>query len=156
MLDSPQIIQSSPQLTATIHLTVPREEIGRVMLPGLEELKATVAAQGVAVTGPWFTHHLRMDPAIFDFEICLPVASPVAPAGRVNPGELTAATVARTNYRGPYEGLGDAWGDFMEWIEAEGHTPAADLWEVYLRGPESGPDPANWCTELNRPLIARH
>jgi len=27
-----------------------------------------------------------------------------------------------------------------------------DLWEVYVAGPESGPDPATWRTELNRPL----
>jgi hypothetical protein len=30
---------------------------------------AAVAAQGIAPAGPWFTHHLRMDPATFDFEI---------------------------------------------------------------------------------------
>jgi effector-binding domain-containing protein len=61
--------------------------------------------------------------------------------------------VARTVYHGPYEGLGDAWGEFMEWIEANGHTPAPDLWECYTAGPESNPDPAAWRTELNRPLI---
>ena len=28
------------------------------------------------------------------------------------------------------------------------------LWERYLVGPESGPDAANWRTELNKPLVA--
>jgi effector-binding domain-containing protein len=55
-------------------------------------------------------------------------------------------------YHGGYEGLGDAWGEFGTWIEANGYTPAADLWECYLAGPESNPDPANWRTELNRPI----
>jgi len=40
------------------------------------------------------------------------------------------------------------------WITAEGHSPAPDLWECYVAGPESNPDPANWRTELNRPLVS--
>jgi effector-binding domain-containing protein len=84
---------------------------------------------------------------------CVPVASPVATAGRVQPGRLPAARVARTVYRGPYEGLGGAWGELCDWIEANGHVPREDLWECYVVGPESSHDPAAWRTELNRPLV---
>ena len=52
-----------------------------------------------------------------------------------------------------YESLGEAWGEFNEWIAAHGHRPGPDLWECYITGPESSPDPAAWRTELNRPLI---
>jgi effector-binding domain-containing protein len=154
MIDTPQITQSAAQLTAIIRLTVPRKEIQNVMGPGIRELMAAVGAQGVAPTGPAFTHHLRMDPDTFDFEICVPVAQPISPAGRVKPGQLPATRVARTVYHGAYEGLGAAWGEFDAWIRANGHTPGPDLWECYVAGPESSPDPANWRTELNRPLIA--
>jgi effector-binding domain-containing protein len=61
--------------------------------------------------------------------------------------------VARVVYRGPYEGLGAAWGEFDAWIAANGHKPGTDLWECYVAGPESSPDPAAWRTELNRPLV---
>src|SRR5438874_4934237 len=108
MIETPNITQTTDQITAFIRLTVPREEIRHVMGPGIREVMDTVAAQGLAATGPWFTHHLRMDPEVFDFEICLPVDAPVAPAGRVKPGQLPAATVARTVYHGSYEGLPDA------------------------------------------------
>ena len=153
MLDKPQIIQTTAQLTAAIHLTVPRSKIREVMGPGLEELMSTIAAQGVAASGPWFTYHFKMDPDIFDFEISIPVAKPVISAGRVKPGQLPAVKVARTTYHGPYEGLGDAWREFMEWIETNGFEPAPNLWECYVAGPESGSDPAKWRTELNRPLL---
>lgn len=153
MLEKPQITQTAEQLTAFIHLTIPREEIQHVMGPGLGELMAAINAQGLTPTGPWFTHHLRMDPDVFDFEICMPINSPVAAVGRVKPGKWPAMKVARTIYRGGYEGLGEAWGEFMGWIEAEGLKPAADLWERYVTGPESGDDSANYRTELNRPLI---
>jgi effector-binding domain-containing protein len=156
MLDTPQITQTAAQLTAVIHLTVPREEIQNVMGPGINEVMAAVAAQGIGPAGPWFTHHLRMDPAIFDFEVGVPVTSQVTPVGRVHLSQLPAATVARTIYHGPYEGLGPAWGEFEGWITAHGHTMAQDLWEVYVTGPESSPDPASWRTEFNRPLTDGH
>src|SRR5260221_10393716 len=143
MLDIPEITEAAAQLTAVIHLTIPRAEIRKVMGPGLGELRAAIAAQGVAPAGPWFTHHLRMDPDIFDFEICVPVTEPVTATGRVQPGQLPAARVARTVYRGPYEGLAAAWGEFDAWITANGYAPGPDLWECYVAGPESSPDPAN-------------
>jgi len=153
ILDSPQILRTAAQPVALLHITVRRAEMQKVMAPGLQELKAAVAAQGVAITGPWFTHHLKMDPAVFDFEIGVPVAEPVSPAGRMKPGIWPATRVARTVYRGGYEGLGAAWGRFEEWIKAEAHASAPDLWERYVKGPESGPDAATYRTELNRPLI---
>lgn len=152
MLDKPQITQTAAQPTAIIRLTIPRAEMRNVMGPSYRELVATVAAQGIAHAGPWFTHHLRMDPAIFDFEIGVPVTTPISAAGRVTPSQLPAVTVARTVYHGAYEGLGPAWAEFDAWIAAEGHTPDPNLWECYIAGPESSPDPAAWRTELNRPL----
>jgi len=153
VLDVPRITTTAAQLTAVIHLTIPRVEIRNVMGPGLAELKAAIATQGIAPTGPWFTHHLRMDPLVFDFEICLPVTKPVGAAGRMKPGQLHATTVARTVYHGDYQGLAAAWGEFDGWIAANGHKPRGDLWECYLVGPESSPNPGDWRTELNRPLI---
>ena len=152
MIDTPQITQSPARQVAMIHLTVPTSEIQTVMGPGIREVFETLAGQGIAPAGPWLTHHVRRPTDVFDFEICVPVTTPVAPAGRVKPGVLRAATVARTVYHGPYEGLAAGWGKLMEWIEANGHTPREDLWEVYAVGPESGSDSSTWRTELNRPL----
>ena len=152
MIDEPQVTQTVAQATAVIHLTIPRAEIQNVMGPAHSELMAAVTAQGITPAGPWYTYHLRMDPDVFDFEVGVPVPSRVAAAGRVQPGELPARTVARTVYRGPYEGLASAWGEFDAWIIANGHKHAPDLWEVYVAGPETGLDAAQWRTELNRPL----
>jgi effector-binding domain-containing protein len=154
MLDTPQILETAALLTAVIRMTIPREEIQQVMGPAIAEVMAALRAEGIAPAGPVFSHHFRMAPDIFDFEVGVPVAAPVTPVGRVRGAELRAARVARRVYRGGYEGLGPAWGEFMAWIEAKGLRPAEDLWEFYTLGPESSPDPAAWCTELNRPLAA--
>ena len=154
MIDTPHLTQSDERLTAMIHLVVPRSEIQHVMGPAIQEVYAAIGAQGLQPAGPWFTYHARRPGETFDLEISVPIASPIAPVGRVKPGKLRAAKVARTVYHGPYEGLGDGWGEFMDWLEANGHKEAEDLWECYLVGPETSSNPADWRTELNRPLTA--
>lgn len=153
MIDTPQIVQTTARATAFIHLTLTQEEMMEVFGPTIGELMAVLAAQGIAPAGPVFTHHLRGPTDTFDFELSVPVSAPVVAAGRVQPGLWPAMRVARTEHHGPYEGLPEAWDKFMDWIAANGHEPAADLWECYVTGPHSHPDPADWRTELNRPLL---
>jgi uncharacterized protein YndB with AHSA1/START domain/effector-binding domain-containing protein len=152
LIESPAIAETGPLLAAAIHVTVPRSEIQSVMGPGITEVMAAVTTQGIGPTGPWFTHHLKVDRATFDFEICVPVSRPVSAVGRVMPREIPSMKVARTIYRGPYEKLGSAWGEFNDWIKANGHRTGSDFFECYAVGPESGPNSAEWTTELRRPL----
>lgn len=153
MIESPQIIQTEPRHYAYVHLTVPREEIRTVMGPGIREVFAAVAAQGITPPGPWFTHHLRRPNEFFDFEISVPVATEIAAAGRVKPGVWPSMRVAQTVYHGDYEGLPRAWGEFEEWIAIQELKGAEDLWERYVVNPDSAKNPADWRTELNRPLM---
>jgi len=122
------------------------------MDPALRELRNALASQSIKSTGPWFTHHLKIDPKLFDFRVCLPVAADLTLTGRVQPGQMSEMKIARTIYRGPYERLGAAWGEFGKWLKDHGHSAEDDFWERYLKGPEKGDDPAEWETELNRPI----
>jgi effector-binding domain-containing protein len=149
----PHITHVDAQQTAVIRLTIARSEIRSVMGPGIAELMATVKAQGVGPAGPWFSHHFAMHPDRFDFEIGVPVSGPVRAAGRVTPGSLPAARVARAALRGDYNGLPGAWSELLDWVAANGLNTAPDMWEVYLTAPDSNPDPASWRTELNKPLL---
>lgn len=152
MLSAPQIVQTEAQEAAVIHLTIPRNEMPAVFGPAVGELLTTLAAQGLEPLGAVFAHHLKMSPETFDFELGIKVSAPVTASGRVKPGRLPAVRAARAIYSGPYEGLPSAWGEFGEWIKAGGHAIAGDLWELYSVGPQSTPDPAQWRTELTRPL----
>jgi len=149
MIEVPKIVQTTDQLTAAIRFRIPKADIQKVMGPAIEELMAVTAAQGVGPAGAWFSHHFRFDPDEWDFEVAVPVLAPVTPSGRVQPGRMPAARVARTIYHGAYDGMGAAWGQLTKWIEEHGHVPGRDFWEVYRTGPESSLDPANWRTELN-------
>src|SRR5262245_8754169 len=152
IIDVPMITETTPQLAAAIHLTIPRSEIRTAMGPGLNEIMTAVKSQGIGPTGPWFTHHLKMNSATFDFEICVPVSSPVSPVGRVVSREIPSVKVAKTTYQGPYEHLADGWRAFDHWVTASGHKPGPDLYECYAVGPESGSDATEWRTELSRPV----
>ena len=152
MLVTPQFIQTDEQLTAVIHLTVPRAEISHVMGPVITEIMSSIAAQGATITGPCFSYHQKRPTDIFDFEVGFPASQPITAAGRVKMSKLPAVKVVRTIYQGGYEGLGAAWGEFCQWIEAERLNVQESLWECYLTDPESNPDTDTWRTELNRPL----
>jgi effector-binding domain-containing protein len=150
VIETPQIVQTPAQQVAVLHIDTPRAQMQHVMGPGIKEVMAAVRDQGIGPTGPWYAHHLEMRSHEFDFDICVPVSAPVKAVGRVKPGQRPALKVARTVYHGPYEGLGDAWGAFVRWMKDNGHDAAPDLYESYLVGPESSPDPADWRTELCR------
>lgn len=156
MLEPLTIAFSEGQQAAVIHIEVARDQIRSVMEPAIEELMAAVSEQGVGPAGPLFAHHIKQSSERFDFELGVPVAGSVAPVGRVRPGSLPATKVARSVYRGDYDGLYQAWDEFgrraqeelTAQMEEEGLKPGATIWESYVKGPESDPDPRTWRTEL--------
>jgi effector-binding domain-containing protein len=155
MISEPQIIDTESHIAAVIQLTIPRSKMMEVFGPAVGELLKELSAQGVDPIGAVFAHHLKMSPDTFDFELGIKVSRPIASAGRVKPGTLPAAHVARTIYHGPYEGLPGAWGEFTKWMEDRSLDQAENLWELYSVGPQSSPDSSTWRTELTRPLTGR-
>lgn len=147
MLETPRIVDADEQLTAVVHFHVPRTEIVEAMGSGRMELIEVLARQGIEPIGPWFSRHHRMHPDYFDFEVGLPVGRAVAEEGRVRPGTLPAGRLALTVYHGSYEGLGAAWGDFVQWLDENGHQQAEELWEHYATGEDGQP-----ATVLCRPV----
>jgi len=76
MLDTPQIVQTTTQIAAVIHLTVPRSDMVKVFGPAAGELMAALKARGIKPEGPIFAHHLKMSADNFDFELGVKVATP--------------------------------------------------------------------------------
>jgi effector-binding domain-containing protein len=152
MIEKPWVTQVPVQHVAMIPMVVSPQEMQTVMGPAIGEVFGAVSNQGLAPSGPWFNHHFAQPTDVFDFGICVPVPTPITPTGRVVASVRAACHVVRTNYTGPYEGLGDAWQQFMELIAAENHQCTDDFWECYTTGPESESDSTQFVTELNRPL----
>lgn len=154
MIGSPEVRRLPEVCCAALRMVVPRDEIRHVMGPAIREVFGAVQAQGLSPIGPWYTHHFRRPTDSFDLEVCVPVAGTIASTGRVYAGRRPAMEVVRTVYTGSYEGLGEAWAEFVDAIERGGHRVGDDLYEAYLVGPESNPNPEAWRTELIRPRVA--
>lgn len=152
MIETPRIATLPARPIATLAVQCTREEVQTVMGRSVRALMDALAAQGVSPAGPLFTHHLRRPTDSFDFEVGVPVAQPVAAAGGMQPGTWPAMRVARTVYRGRYEDLPAAWGEFKAWLATESLPITEALWETYLTGPETGSDATAWRTELIQPL----
>jgi len=75
MIENPRIVQTEASRTAVIRMVIPKDAIQREMGPGIQELMAAVAAQGIGPAGPWYSHHFRIDPQVWDFEIGVPVGA---------------------------------------------------------------------------------
>lgn len=148
MLDEPTIVETKALPAAVIKLKIPKDEIAKVMGPAMQELMALVPTGAITPAGRIFSHHFKTDPGSWDFEVGIPVTGAVKGAGRVVAGSLPAKRVIRTIYRGGYEQLGAAWGAFTAQVQGRGEKTTGEFWEIYLTGPESGPDPKGWTTEL--------
>lgn len=127
MLETPKLLDAEERQAAVIHITVPRAGIQDAMGLAFNEVMQVVKEQGITPAGPFFSHHRRMDPDVFDFELGLPIPVPISPVGRVRPGKLPGGRVAQAVYRGPYEGLGEAWSQFGKWLKANGQATAENL-----------------------------
>jgi AraC family transcriptional regulator len=78
------------------------------------------------------------------------------PEGEVGVEEIPGGEYAVTTYRGPYEGIGPAWGRFCgEWLPQSGRElRAAPMFDVYLNTPQTTA-PEDLLTELYLPLEPR-
>ena len=59
MLSTPQIVQTSVQEAAVIHLAIPRSEMMKVFGPAVSELLMVLADQGIESVGAVFAHHTK-------------------------------------------------------------------------------------------------
>ena len=155
MIETPAVTMSDEIRSAVVRVTVPTSQIRDAMDSAIAELTSILEDQGIQPAGPMYTRHFHVPDEKFDFELGFPVAREVTPAGRVRNGVLPAVTVARAVHAGGYEGLVAAWGELTRWMNEQGlECGTTGLWERYIAGPETNPDPASWRTELNRPVVA--
>lgn len=152
LISNPVVLSTDATDIAYIPLRIPRAEMATHLPPALEELFAALYAQHLTPTGAWFAHHTELPATHFHFRACVPVASPITAAGRVQAGFLSPGTVAHTTYRGPYTHLPQAWGEFRAWTVAQQLPTDSQVIERYTVSPSQTLNPDELVTELLWPL----
>ncbi len=137
---------------AAIRSVVAAEDVPDFMSDALELVAGALRTAGLTPAGPPFARYFSMSPDGLDVAAGFPVAEPFLGAGVVHPGELPAGPAAVATFVGPYDGLEAAWTTVRRRIAEMGWTRGDEPWEVYVIGPGSGVDEAEWRTQLVWPL----
>ncbi len=106
----------------------------------------------VQCAGPPFALYHSWEGEIMDMEVGFPIVGKGIEAGKVHTIRLPAVRAAVATHIGPYERLTDTYNTMMEWMKANGHTPASYMWEEYLNSPQEVP-PDKLMTRLYWPIL---
>ena len=148
------------QQVAVLRRHVTAQTIGDDVGAAFGVLMGAVGASGAGFAGPPFlvmTEVVDTDSGEGTIEVGIPVAAPFSPTA-AGPGEVTgqewpAQLVAATVHRGRYDEEGPAYAAVEQWIQAHGHASSGPPREVYLTSPEDTPDPADYLTEIQFPIV---
>lgn len=111
-------------------------------------------AEGIQPIGPGFSLHHRLPTDSATFEVGLPVNTPLDSSRNTDsgvllePSTIPGGQIARISHIGSFDGLGEAWGAFMEAIAAAGKEPLLPFWEIYVTEPTPDIDPTTLRTDL--------
>lgn len=134
----------------------------REVVPGYEdmgahfgEIFAYLGKNQVTPAGPPFGmyHDEGYKDKDIDIESAVPIAGSAPSSDRVKVRELPEVEqMACITLEGSYEGLSEAYGRLIEWIQANGYQIIAPNREIYLKGPGPDCEPAQYVTELQFPV----
>ena len=121
----------------------------------LGELRATVRAQGLQVTGPSggmfaseLFQHDRGEATVF-----IPVEGSVRVIGRVTPVAIPAAELAVLSHHGSLDDADLSYATLGSYATRHEISVDGPLREYYLRGAGDTPDEAEWRTEIGWPIF---
>ena len=84
--------------------------------------------------------------------MCEPITAELEGNERITVRDLPGCQMASTIHIGPFEGLSEAYGAFLTWIEQNGYRIVGPNREIYLRNPGDGCDPSEYVTEIQFPV----
>ncbi len=92
-------------------------------------------------------HDTEFDPECSDIELALGVEDK-AQASRTIKGSLVASTI----HKGPYSGLGDAYGAIMRYIKENGYEISDAPYDIYIKTQFDKIPPEEWETKVVFPV----
>ena len=141
-----------PQLIASIRRVLPTYgHLGQLY----EELIPYLFSKGGKPAGPtlFICYDQEYKEKDVDVEAGIPIAEAIPASDSVRVYELSGLEqAASTIYKGPYEGIGEAYKAIMAWAESNGYKITGPDREHYLVSPGDTQDPAEYVTEVQFPI----
>jgi effector-binding domain-containing protein len=130
------VVDLPEQPTAVVRGRASPETMPEVLGRSFEDVARAAAGQGRELVGPPFVRYRTMDETGWDLEAGFPVDAPVLTDGSVEPSTLPACRAARLVHTGPYDTIGEAWGEASDWLAEHGYVATDTPWESYLDEPD--------------------
>lgn len=148
-----EIKEVPDQPVLVIRERVPLERLPEVIPASIAEAHAHLEAVASFAGPPLIVCPFPDEDGMVELETCWPVSGEVPGAGRIEYAILPAATMLTYLHRGPYQELGSSYRAMQAVVDGEGLTVAGAPREIYLTSPVEVPDPADWLTEIQFPIV---
>ncbi len=146
-------IELEPRTMLGVHDTVPMSDMTAYFERAFVESGAELGRQGSFPAGaPIAFYHGAPTENAADITAGFPVSQAVVPGPDTVVLTLPGGQAVETIHTGAYDELGRTYAELTDWIDSEKLVPAGDMWEEYLVGPDSEPDPEKWQTRIVFPL----
>jgi DNA-binding transcriptional MerR regulator len=160
--------QAEPLPTMIEHVAVPATAAGAItatiaadddtipwLLGAFGELRATLAAQDITVTGPVggiYADELFTE-ARGEATLFLPCTSEIRPAGRVQPVIVPEAELATIVHAGPHTDVDRSYGALAAYVAEHALAVPGPIREYYLTDLADTPDRERWRTRVGWPIF---
>ena len=149
------VFEATSVPTAVVEVTdYPMDELETIFDQAFSGLFPALGEVGAEPVGPAFALYTRQPSDTVDLQIGVPLAAGLTQALDVGngltavPAELPGGTIGARTYLGGFDGLGPAWGEFVNELLEAGHHPGLPFFEVYVTEPSPDMDPADLRTDL--------
>jgi DNA-binding transcriptional MerR regulator len=130
------------------------EELPTLIPAAIGELQAHMKSVGATEQGPVGVAYAYPDESgVMRFDTYWPVEAGVEGGGRIEAVTMPACVAISYLHRGPYEELHHSHMALHELLAEHHVEPAGDAREVYLTDPAEVPDPADWETLVQFPVV---
>jgi effector-binding domain-containing protein len=147
-----RIVDTDERPTAVLRAQVPVAELPTFFQKAFGATWNALRKQGLSPTGPPFALYHGIPTRSVDVEVGFPVTASPQPEGEVAPSTLPGGRAVEAVHVGPYDTMGETYGQVEQWMVAERLQPGPVMWESYLSDPQAEPDPATWRTLIHWPV----
>jgi len=146
-------VELQPRTFVGVHDVIPMDHMTEYFDRAFATAAAELSRQGAYPAGPPVAlYHGAPTENAADVTAGFPVAQPVRPTDTAVVETLPGGPAIEAIHTGPYDTLSETYAELTAWLTGE-HLNAADqMWEEYVVGPDTEPDPAKWQTRIVFPL----
>jgi effector-binding domain-containing protein len=146
------LVDETERPTAGLREEVPMAGLTDFFGRAFTQVARVLQAQGQGPAGPAFALYRGRPGPTVDVEAGFPVAGPLDLHEPVVAGRLPAGRCVEAVHEGSYDALEQTYVALEHWMDERGLEPSDEMWEEYLSGPDSDPDPSTWRTRVVWPV----